>query len=135
MLSSLPFPVINATLFLAVMSLFTLAACGRSQDKAVQYINAATTLVDNEIVQIDVVASGRDVSQALPKYADCVAAQYTLIRGLSYLRRVSGSQRGTGNLLSETTLYKLSDSKPAGASVIVAQDTVANCKSEDIPTF
>jgi len=111
-------------------------ACGRAQEpEKIKYLNAATTLVDNEIVQVDVVAEGGDLIKALPIYADCVAAQYTLIRGMAYLRRVSGSQRGGLQTRSETTIYKLSDSKPKGASVIDAQETLTACKSQDIPTF
>lgn len=136
MLSSLPLPLINTLIVAALLPLLILSACGRAQaPDSTKYINAATTLVDNEIVQVDVVAEGGDLIKALPVYADCVAAQYTLIRGLAYLRRVSGSQRGGLKIRSETTIYKLSDIKPKGSSVIDAQETLATCKSQNIPTF
>lgn len=136
MLSSLPLPLINTLIVGALLPLLLLSACGRAQElETTKYLNAATTLVDNEIVQVDVVAEGGDLIRALPVYADCVAAQYTLIRGLAYLRRVSGSQRGGLQTRSETTIYKLSDSKPKGDSVIDALETVTTCKSQNIPTF
>ncbi len=136
MLSSLPLPLINTLIVAAILPLLMLSACGRAQQpETTEYLNAATTLVDNEIVQVDVVAQGGDLIKALPVYADCVAAQYTLIRGLAYLRRVSGSQRGGLQTRTETTIYKLSDIKPQGARVIDAQETLATCQSLDIPTF
>jgi len=64
-----------------------------------------------------------------------VAAQYTLIRGLSHLRRVSSAQGRVRKAWQQTDLFALSAQEPRGAFVIDAEQAVAACKAAKIPTF
>ncbi|MDG2340543.1 MAG: hypothetical protein P8L32_05015, partial [Paracoccaceae bacterium] len=52
------------------------------------YLGAQTRLLDDDIVQFSVKMNGATKIADVVEYAECVAAQYTLIRGYGFARHV-----------------------------------------------
>lgn len=135
MLTSVPLPLI-CTLILLLSAPILMSACTQSasSDPTI-YAQASVTPLDAELVRVEVAATGGNTQTAVPRYADCVAAQYTLIRGLSYLRRISMDQKRRSDTRLANVVYTLSGEKPRGSAVIVAERAVDACKTANVPTF
>lgn len=114
-----------------------LSACaqriGSAPKEPMVFIAAQTKLLSNDIVEIT--ASVAHPSFGVPTaYADCVGAQYALIRGMKYASRLTSEQTGHADIVSEKTSYLLSRVAPGGKNVLNATEIVQRCKANQIPT-
>ena len=67
-------------------------------------------------------------------YAECAAAQYTLIRGYGFARHVRTNVTQEAGLWRADAVYTISPALPRGLSTIDAEVTVSNCAETGIPT-
>lgn len=135
MISSFPFPLISLLAPALLATLVLLTACGSLETREPEYLGAKTRLLDAELFEVEVLARGGSLTEALSRYSDCVASQYALIRGFDYLRRVSGSQQSRRVGRQQNTLYTLSKAEPRGASVLQANKMLSACNAGKIPTL
>ena len=100
------------------------------------FLASETRLLAMDMVEIRVTVA-RPRPGALAAYSDCVGAQYALIRGLNYARRVAAipmlTRQGMADVVSERTTYLLTDF-PSSGSAPNAAKIVADCQANDIPT-
>lgn len=98
------------------------------------FLGAETKLQAEDIVEITVTVA-RPRPGALQAYSDCVGAQYTLIRGMTYARRITTFPdiSGLADVLREKTTYLLANDPPSDTALTAAQ-IVATCKANQIPT-
>lgn len=99
------------------------------------FVGSEAKLLAMDMVEMYVSVS-RPRPGAMQAYSDCVAAQYALIRGLNYARRVASfpvDRAGLADIVTERTTYLLSDIAPSGASLNAAE-IVADCREAGIPT-
>ena len=122
----------------AIIALAALTACtgaGVSQSAArPSYDGVQTQLLDGDLVGFQVALRGADSPQAVTRYAECAAAQYTLIRGYSFARHVRTTLDKQGSTWRADAVYTISPDIPAGATKIDAEVTVADCGRSGIPT-
>jgi hypothetical protein len=117
-----------------------LAACSSGPAPEVQqgefapvYGLVETKLLDGELVSFDVQMQGARNTDDVIAFNDCVAAQYALIRGAGFVRRVRNDvTHKRGNWMG-TGVYTLSDSHPGGIISIDAEVTAAECRANNIP--
>ena len=67
-------------------------------------------------------------------YAECAAAQYTLIRGYGFARHVRTNVDQEGGIWRGDAVYTISPSLPRGIKTIDAEVVAANCVERGIPT-
>lgn len=99
--------------FLAVMAALTLAACQNTApvtQEPVRYYGVQTRLLDNDLVQFHVTLSGTKSAEQVARYAECAAAQYTLIRGFGFARHVRTRIGQQADRLSANAVYTISRS-------------------------
>lgn len=120
--------------FLAVMAALTLAACQTTApvtQEPARYHGVQTRLLDNDLVQFHVTLSGTKSSEQVARYAECAAAQYTLIRGFArHVRTRIGQQ---ADRLSADAVYTISRSLPQGTKTIDAEVVADACARDNIP--
>ena len=66
-------------------------------------------------------------------YAECAAAQYTLIRGYGFARHLRTNVYETGGVWTADAVYTVSPSLPRGVRQIDAEVVAANCAENGIP--
>ena len=93
-----------------------------------------TRLLDGDLVNFRVVMTDAEASEQVTKYAECAAAQYTLIRGYGFLRHVRTQAAEEGGLWSADAVYTISPALPRGLKTIDAEVAVADCGAAGIPT-
>ncbi len=119
--------------------LILLAGCA-APDPTVQpafapvYQGVETRLLDGDLVNFQVSMNGARNQADVEKYAECAAAQYTLIRGYGFARHVRTVVDERGGVWSADAVYTISDSLPRGSRTIDAEVTVAYCAASGIPT-
>ena len=122
-----------------IAALATVVACSPdggdyASREVPQYGAVETRLLDGELVNFQVQmknpASGDDVIA----YSDCVAAQYALIRGAGFVRRVTNDVTRRGGWWVGNGVYTLSDAHPGGVHTIDAEATTEACRAGNIPT-
>lgn len=123
----------------SVACLIGLAACQpaqTSQDAAFSptYEGIRTDLLDGDLVNFNVTMRGARTEADLRAYAECAAAQYTLIRGYGFARHVRTTTKMQGGKRHADAVYTISPALPRGVSTIDAEVAVANCKELGIPT-
>ena len=120
-----------------------LAACTAQEDSvsraATAPVNAVyegveTRLLDNDLVSFHVSMRGATSAQNVTDYAECAAAQYTLIRGFGFARHLRTKTAEVSGTWQADAIYTISAAIPAGLRTIDAEVTVENCKSNGIPT-
>ena len=122
--------------FLAVMAALTLAACQNIAPVAqvpVRYHGVQTRLLDNDLVQFPVTLSGAKSAEQVARYAECAAAQYTLIRGFGFARHVRTRIGQQADRLSADAVYTISRSLPQGTKTIDAEVVADACARDNIP--
>lgn len=125
----------------------SLAACGilaacapepdvdvAQSDFAPVYLGVETRLLDGDLVNFAVTMRGARGSADVESYAECAAAQYTLIRGYGFARHVRTVVDETAGNWRADAVYTISPALPEGLRTIDAEVTVANCGSSGIPT-
>lgn len=120
------------------ISILALAACAGvtapGEGGAVVYDGVETRLLDADLVNFVVRTSGAATEDDTLAYAECAAAQYTLIRGFGFARQIRTTVSNVGGGLVADAVYTISPDLPAGSRTIDAEVTVASCDISGIPT-
>ena len=115
-----------------------LAACDTraplAEDFIPDYQGVETKLLDGDLVQFNVAMTKAQSPDNVADYAECAAAQYTLIRGFGFARHVRTNVEIVGGVWHADAVYTISPSLPRGLKTIDADVTVQNCKERGIPT-
>ncbi|MDG1862597.1 MAG: hypothetical protein P8J02_05180 [Yoonia sp.] len=116
-----------------------LAACAdpvpvSQGNMAPAYQGIETRLMDGDLVNFRVKMAGAQSAAEVSKYAECAAAQYTLICGYGFLRHVRTNAAEKGGLWSADAVYTISPALPRGSKTIDAEVVVADCGASGIPT-
>lgn len=98
------------------------------------YLGVETRLLDGDLVNFIVRMQGARDGADVAAYADCAAAQYTLIRGYGFARHVRTNVSEEGGVWRADAVYTISPALPDGVNQIDAEVVVDNCRSEGIPT-
>ncbi|NDV01682.1 hypothetical protein [Pseudoroseicyclus tamaricis] len=99
-----------------------------------EYLGVATRLLDGDLVDFEVAMRGAGGAEAVSRYAECAAAQYTLIRGYGFARHVRTLTEEEGGIWRADAVYTISAALPEGLRTIDAEVTVAQCAQAGIPT-
>ena len=106
----------------------------RAQAFEPAYRGIETRLLDGELVSFIVEMEGARDAQDVEEYALCAAAQYTLIRGYGFLRKVRTRVAEEAGLWRADAVYTISPDIPDGPTNIDAEVTVDDCAARGIPT-
>lgn len=99
-----------------------------------QYRGIETRLLEGDLVNFHVEMIGARDGNDVAAYAECAAAQYTLIRGYGFARHVRTTTDEEAGLWRGDAVYTISSALPDGLKTIDAEVTVANCRESGIPT-
>ncbi len=99
-----------------------------------RWLGAQTRLLDDDLVNFLVEMRGARGPADVEAYAECVAAQYTLIRGFGFARLVRTNVNEEGGVWRGDAVYTVSPALPPGARTIDAEVVVARCGEDGIPT-
>lgn len=124
---------------LGPVALAALTACQSAEQPVVDvfrpdYRGVQTRLLDGDLVNFMVAMEGARDRQDVVDYADCAAAQYTLIRGFGFARQVRTNVVEEGGVWRGDAVYTVSPSLPRGLRTIDAEVAVASCRDNGIPT-
>ncbi|WGI23400.1 hypothetical protein [Amylibacter sp. IMCC11727] len=118
-----------------------LAACTPTKGPVVdqgafmpEYGTITTKLLDGDLVSFDVEMTGARNDDDVLAFNDCAAAQYALIRGAGFVRRVRNDVTRKRDVWMGTGIYTLSEGHPGGVVSIDAEVTAAECRANNIPT-
>ena len=118
--------------------LMLLAACEPqvpvAEDFIPDYKGVETQLLDGDLVQFNVAMTKALSNQDVSDYAECAAAQYTLIRGYGFARHVRTNVTEEGGIWRADAVYTNPPSLPKGLKTIDAQVTAFPCSERGIPT-
>lgn len=118
--------------------LMLLAACEPqvpvAEDFIPDYKGVETQLLDGDLVQFNVAMTKALSNQDVADYAECAAAQYTLIRGYGFARHVRTNVTEEGGIWRADAVYTISPSLPKGLKTIDAEVTAFQCAERGIPT-
>jgi hypothetical protein len=129
---------------LALAALIPLAGCamaapatpsaqvGRAA-QAREYLGVETRLLDGDLVNFLVSFRGHEGEKNVVAYAECAAAQYTLIRGFGFARHVRTNVAQEAGIWRADAVYTISPALPDGVSKLDAEVVVANCRENRIP--
>ncbi len=116
----------------------TLAACvdpvPTAEDFIPEYKGVETVLLDGDLVQFNVAMTKALSTQDVEDYAECAAAQYTLIRGYGFARHVRTNVTQEAGIFRGDAVYTISPSLPRGLKTIDAEVVAAQCVERGIPT-
>jgi len=119
------------------LAALAVAACEPAVPVASDYIpeykGIGTKLLDGDLVQFNVAMTKAQSGQDVADYAECAAAQYTLIRGYGFARHVRTNVTQEGGIWRGDAVYTISPSLPRGIKTIDAEVVVANCVEKGIP--
>ena len=122
---------------LAISSLLMLAACAPAQPDVAQgapvYEGVETRLLEGDLVQFKVRMSNPESPQDVQAYAECAAAQYTLIRGFGFARHLRTNVYEEGGAWIADAVYTISPALPRGQRRLDAEVITANCAENGIP--
>ncbi len=123
----------------ALISPLMLAACAGTDTNVLapfnpDYLGVETSLLDGDLVRFDVSMTGARNNKDVEAYAQCAAAQYTLIRGYGFARHLRTNAQEKGGVWSADAVYTISPSLPRGLRTIDAEVVVADCAENKIPT-
>ena len=123
---------------MSVIALCTLAGCTppppTAEDFIPEYKGVETVLLDGDLVQFNVAMTKALASANVAAYAECAAAQYTLIRGYGFARHVRTNVAIEGGIWRADAVYTISPSLPKGLKTIDAEVVTQNCLEKGIPT-
>ncbi len=114
-----------------------LAGCDTQTDEvsrdAPVYRGVDTRLLDGDLVNFHVAMVGEDLAEDVDQYAECAAAQYTLIRGYGFARHVRTNVVEEGGIWRGDAVYTISPALPRGLKTIDAEVVAAHCAENGIP--
>ncbi len=124
-------------IMLALLAAGGLTGCEASQDTpqpfAPEYGAIETRLLDGDLVNFLVEMRGARGQGDVADYAECAAAQYTLIRGYGFARHLRTNVDEEGGVWRADAVYTISPALPRGLKTIDAEVTVFNCAENGIP--
>ena len=97
------------------------------------YQGVETRLLAGDLVNFHVTMRGARDAEDVDRYAECAAAQYTLIRGYGFARHVRTNVSEEGGIWQGDAVYTVSAALPRGLKTIDAEVTAANCAENGIP--
>ena len=97
------------------------------------YQGVDTRLLDGDLVNFHVAMAGPVSAEHVDDYAECAAAQYTLIRGYGFARHVRTNVVEEGGIWRGDAVYTISPALPRGAKTIDAEVVAAHCAENGIP--
>ena len=122
---------------MALLCILALAACEAVAVPplgAPRYDGIETRLLDGDLVNFKVrMVNAADLTD-VEEYAECAAAQYALIRGFGFARKVRTLVDERDGVWAGDAVYTISPALPRGSRTIDAEVTVAECARRDIPT-
>lgn len=124
---------------MVTMALPGLAACAAPADVSdapfsPRYQGIETRLLENDLVNFRVQMAGARDNTDVARYADCAAAEYTLIRGYGFARHVRTNVSQEGGLWRGDAVYTISSALPDGIKTLDAEVVAADCAENGIPT-
>nr|WP_306128967.1 hypothetical protein [Roseovarius sp. MMSF_3350] len=99
-----------------------------------EYRGIETRLLDGDLVNFRVEMAGARGAEDVSRYAECAAAQYTLIRGYGFARHVRTNVDEEGGIWTADAVYTISPTLPGGIIRIDAEVVAADCAENGIPT-
>jgi len=121
-----------------LIALLALAACEpatpTAEDFIPEYKGVETVLLDGDLVQFNVAMTKARAAENVSAYAECAAAQYTLIRGYGFARHVRTNVAIEAGVWRADAVYTISPSLPKGLKTIDAEVVTQNCLDSGIPT-
>ena len=99
-----------------------------------EYLGVETRLLQDDLISFVVQMRGARDAEDVAAYSRCAAAQYTLIRGYSFAQHIRTRTGKEGGLWAADAVYTISQEFPDGVVTLRADDVVAQCKSNGIPT-
>jgi hypothetical protein len=120
----------------ALICALALAGCAETGVEPVfapEYMGIETRLLDGDLVNFHVTMQGARDASDVERYAECAAAQYTLIRGYGFARHVRTQVLQEGGIWRGDAVYTISNSLPRGLMTIDAEVVAANCAENGIP--
>ena len=121
-----------------VLAALAVAACEPAvpvaSDFIPEYKGVQTALLEGDLVQFNVAMTNALSEQDVADYAECAAAQYTLIRGYGFARHLRTNVSQEGGIWRGDAVYTISPSLPRGIKTIDAEVVAANCAERGIPT-
>lgn len=122
----------------ALISPMALAACDAPAPTAEQFIpdyrGVETQLLDGDLVRFHVAMTNALAPANVSRYAECAAAEYTLIRGYGFARHVRTNVAQEGDVWTGDAVYTISPALPDGIRTLDAEVVAANCREKGIPT-
>lgn len=118
---------------MAALAALGLAACTPAGPQTPVYGPIETRLMDGELVEVLVEMQGARDADHVIAFNDCAAAQYTLVRGARFVRRVANDVTREGRTWRGRGVYTLSDAYPGGRFTIDAQLVAQACRADNIP--
>ncbi len=118
------------------LALAQLAGCGQAAPEArgaFEYRGVETRLLDGDLVNFRVRMVGANSEADVTAYAECAAAQYTLIRGYGFARPIRAEVTQSGGIWTADAVYTISPALPDGARTIDAEVVTAACAENEIP--
>jgi len=123
---------------MGLIALMALAACApqtpTAEDFIPEYKGVETVLLDGDLVQFNVAMTKARAAENVSAYAECAAAQYTLIRGYGFARHVRTNVAIEAGVWRADAVYTISPSLPKGLKTIDAEVVTQNCLDSGIPT-
>lgn len=124
-----------------IVSTIALWGCGRADapvDRDAQafspvYQGVQTRLLEGDLVSFAVEMTGARDNDDVAAYAECAAAQYTLIRGYGFARHVRTNVDQEGGIWRADAVYTISPALPRGLRTIDAEVVAQNCAEQEIP--
>jgi hypothetical protein len=120
-----------------VWGLAVLAGCGQAASDDVRpafdYRGVDTRLLDGDLVNFRVQMAGARDDADVFAYAECAAAQYTLIRGYGFARHIRTEVTQTAGIWSADAVYTISPALPDGTRRLDAEVVTAACAENEIP--
>jgi hypothetical protein len=110
----------------------TLGADGVSQFKP-DYRGVQTHLLDNDLVSFQVTMANARSREDVDRYAECAAAQYTLIRGFGFARHLRTNVVEEAGIWRGDAIYTISPALPDGVKKLDAEVVAADCAENGIP--
>ena len=121
---------------MALIATTAMAACVpdvRDVVSGPSYGAVNTRLLEGDLVAIDVTMKNASAEADVIAFNDCAAAQYALIRGAGFVRRVTNTVNRSGRTWMGNGVYTLSDAHPGGTFTIDAAVTAQACRADNIP--
>nr|WP_246162391.1 hypothetical protein [Roseovarius faecimaris] len=100
---------------------------------APDYRGIETRLLDGDLVNFRVEMTGARNRGDVARYAECAAAQYTLIRGYGFARHLRTTVSEQGGIWRGDAVYTISPDLPDGLKKIDAEVVAADCAENGIP--